>query len=140
MLYLDTSLLVSALTREKRSSDAQTWLAEQPAGSLAVSDWVKTEFSAAISAKLRNRQITAAERADVLALFTALGDESFEQLQVSPRDFRAAARFADQYKTGVHAGDALHLAVAANRGARMITLDKGLAKAASALGVSHKLL
>lgn len=42
MFYVDTSVLVAALTRESRTAEAQDWLATQPAGQLAVSDWVLT--------------------------------------------------------------------------------------------------
>ncbi|MDZ7804364.1 MAG: type II toxin-antitoxin system VapC family toxin [Thiohalophilus sp.] len=57
MLYLDTSLLVSALTNESRTTEMQQWLAAQPPEQLTISDWVITEFSGALSLKLRNRQL-----------------------------------------------------------------------------------
>lgn len=140
MLYLDTSVLVAALTNEARTELMQVWLADQPVQELAISDWVITEFSAALSVKLRTEQLTARNRAEALALFTSLAEESFTRLPVSSRDFAAAARFADQFTTGLRAGDALHLAVAGNHGARLMTLDKRLANAASNIGVSAELL
>lgn len=140
MLYLDTSLLVAALTNEARTELIQAWLADQPIQKLVISDWVITEFSAALSIKLRREQLTIHNRADALALFTSLTTESFTRLPVSSRDFIVAARFADQFATGLRAGDALHLAVASNHGARLITLDKRLASAASDVGVSAELL
>ncbi|MDO8862700.1 type II toxin-antitoxin system VapC family toxin [Haliea sp. E1-2-M8] len=71
-------------------------------------------------------------------MFTTLKEETFNCLQVTAGDFNAAARYADQFKTGLRAGDALHLALAANHGARLVTLDKGLAKAAKGLGISSE--
>jgi predicted nucleic acid-binding protein len=111
MLYVDTGILVAALTREPATGRMQAWLADQAAGMLAISEWV-------------------------LAVFTALVEASFQVLPVSGQDFRAAARLADQHATGLRAGDALHLAVASRHGARVRTLERGLAAAAEALGVS----
>lgn len=39
MIYVDTSVLVAALTPEPRTAQMQDWLAAQPAGQLAVNGW-----------------------------------------------------------------------------------------------------
>ncbi|MBV9755618.1 MAG: type II toxin-antitoxin system VapC family toxin [Alphaproteobacteria bacterium] len=139
-LYLDTSVLVSALTDEAQTPRTQAWLGRQNSGSLAISEWVATEFSSALSIKLRAGQISVANRADALALFARLRAESFEFLPISGSQFRAAARFADEYALGLRAGDALHLAICADHGATFCTLDRRLPGAAAALGVSVTLL
>ncbi|MBU6298712.1 MAG: type II toxin-antitoxin system VapC family toxin, partial [Alphaproteobacteria bacterium] len=72
MLYLDTSLLVSVLTNEAETRRMQAWLAAQAPDNLAVSEWVATEFSAALSIKLRTDQIADVHRADALAVFAQL--------------------------------------------------------------------
>lgn len=140
MAYLDTSLLVSALTHEPRTVEIQAWLAAQPVDELIISDWVITEFSSALSVKMRTGQLAPAHRADALAAFTSMTDLSFSVLPLSRLDFRAAARFADQHTTRLRAGDALHLAVAANHGIRIASLDTVLVRAAESLGVSAVLL
>jgi predicted nucleic acid-binding protein len=140
MLYLDTSVLVAALTCESRTPFVQEWLAEKPGGVLAISDWVITEFSAALSIKLRTKQINVPQRADALSTFTSLAEENFLRIVIGQQEFKAAARYADQYRTGLRAGDSLHLAASASVGARLITLDKTLAKAAAALGIGNDLL
>jgi len=134
--YLDTSLLVAALTNEAHTRPAQDWLAAQPAGSIAISDWVVTEFSAALSMKLREKRIDDSNRADVLAAFVRLADESLHLWPVTRGDYRMAARFADRHASGLRAGDALHLAIAAQRGAPVCTLDRVMIRAARALAVS----
>jgi uncharacterized protein len=139
-LYLDTSLLVAALTRESKTASVQRWLREQSTTALAVSDWAITEFSAALSLKLRERQISAEDRADVLAEFARWVEESFTLFPLSSLQFRTAARFADQYALGLRAGDALHLAVCADQGATLCTLDRRLGKAGPSFGVKTTLL
>jgi predicted nucleic acid-binding protein len=138
--YLDTSLLVAALTREAKTEAAQTWLGKQRPDELAISEWVTTEFSAALSIKLRTGQIDAGHRADALALFARLRTDTLTILPVQGAHFRTAARFADQHALGLPAGDALHLAIAADHGATLYTLDQLLAEAGSAVGVSTQLL
>jgi predicted nucleic acid-binding protein len=140
MPYIDTSILVAALTNEAETLRMQTWLGEQAAGDLTISEWVATEFSAALSIKIRTGQIEARHRAEALAAFRRLLADSFATLPISSAQFRTAARFADQHVFGLRAGDALHLAIAADHGATIATLDRGLAEAASALGVSARLL
>jgi uncharacterized protein len=139
-LYLDTSLLVAALTNEAETGRVQVWLAEQLADGIAISDWVTTEFSSALSIKLRSGQIEAVHRADALAMFTRLSADSLTVLPISGLQFRTAARFADQYALGLRAGDALHLAICADHGAMLCTLDRRLSEAGPALGVKTMLL
>jgi hypothetical protein len=135
MLYLDTSLLVAALTNEAETERMQSWLGRQPEDDLAISDWVTTEFSSALSIKLRTGQIGAAHRADALAIFTRLATDSFTVVPVSRLQFRTAARFVEQHALGLRAGNALHLAICADHGATLCTLDQRLSEAGSALSV-----
>jgi predicted nucleic acid-binding protein len=140
ILYLDTSLLVAALTNELETGRMQAWLGEQEPGRLAISDWVFTEFSAALSTKLRTGQIKTAHRAGALAMFSRLSASSFTMLVVSGLQFRTAARFADHHTLNLRASDALHLAICADYGATLCTLDRRLSKAGPALGVKTLLL
>ena len=140
MHYLDTSVLVAALTHELRSDEIQRWLASQPVAELAISEWVIVEFSSALSLKLRSGQLQREHRSEALALFTRLSEDSLTVLPVSALDFRTAARFADQHATGLRSSDALHLGIVAHHGAHLITLDQPMAAAATELGLSAELL
>ncbi len=93
-----------------------------------------------LSIKLRSGQIEAAHGADVLAMFARLVADNFSTVPVSGLPFRTAARFADQYPRGPRAGDALHLAICADHGATLCTLDRRLSEAGPALGVKTTLL
>jgi len=139
-LYLDTSLLVAALTREANTARTQACLGAQAPHSLAISEWVATEFSTALSIKLRTGQIEATHRADALAMFRRMTTEGFGIVPVSGLQFRTAARFADQSALGLRAGDALHLAICADHGATLCTLDRRLGAAGQPLGVKTTLL
>ena len=102
---------------------------------IAISDWLSTEFSAALSIKLRTGQIQAADRAHALAIFKRLRDYSFQVYPISTLHFQSAANFADNFALGLRAGDALHLAIANANAATLVTFDRKLLTAAAALNI-----
>jgi predicted nucleic acid-binding protein len=141
MRYLDTSVLVSVLTANEVASErARAWLDRQDGGDLVISEWVVAEFSAALSIKLRTGALVETQRARALAIFGAMVERSLRVLPIEGAQFRVAARLCDQFALGLKAGDALHLAVAFDRGATLCSLDRRQIEAAGSLGVMAELI
>jgi uncharacterized protein len=138
--YLDTSVMVAALTPEAHSPMVQEWLGRRGWDRCIISPWVMTEFSSALSIKLRTRQLTISDRAAALTMLHRLIDDAIATVPVEASAFRLAAHFADQHALGVRSGDALHLAVCAEAGFTLCTLDRQLAQAAPTLGVAAELV
>ena len=132
--------MVSALTLEVHSPQVQDWLGRQGLQRCVVSTWVVAELSSALSIKLRTRQITLNDRAAALTALHQLLDESMTIVPVHDAAFRLATHFADRHELGIRSGEALHLAICAEAGFTLCTLDRRLAQAGPALGVSVALI
>jgi predicted nucleic acid-binding protein len=136
MLYFDTSFLVPLVFRESTSAAVERFLSRQAVGTLAVSHWTRVEFSSALAREVRMGALGRADLVKADAQFEAMIAESFEVLLPQSVDFDLAKSFLARPKTGLRAGDALHLAIAANHRAEIIlSLDQTLLKAGRALGL-----
>src|SRR5659263_615349 len=89
-LYLDTSVVVAAITREPHTGRAHGVLARSGVD-LVISDWTVTEVSAALSMKQRMGALQEAEREIALRVFERLTRESLVQEHILPADFARAA-------------------------------------------------
>jgi predicted nucleic acid-binding protein len=136
MLYLDTSFIAPLVIAEDTSNAVEAFVLKLKPGELATSLWTQVELASLVSRKVRMGELSAAEAEAVCREFERMLSESFELLAPAAADFVAAARYLKVPKTSLRAGDALHLAIAANHGARKIlTLDSGFIDA----GKLHKL-
>ena len=140
MIYLDTSLIVSALTAEISTARAQAWLLDQNFDDVVTSEWAVTEFSSALALKVRTRHLNLDQRAAAMTAFQRLLRDSLVVTPVQSEHFRAAARYVDRHELGLRSGDALHLAITTSLGATLYTLDKAQARIGSELGVPTVLL
>src|SRR5512142_1628216 len=127
MIYVDTSVIVPLLTVEPRTQDVTDWyegLGETPTSS----DWLLTEFSSALSIKLRTGQLNETDAKRVRKEFGALLNGGLRIVPVSREAFGQAAEMVSLHGSGLRSGDSLHLAVALGLGAsHMATLDGNLA-------------
>ena len=140
MNYLDTSLVISLIAAEPSTTAAQEWLATHPDYGLAISDWVITEVASALSLVERAGRLVAESRTQTWSNLQALLAADLTVLPVSRQAFHSAAEMARRASLGLRAGDALHLAVAGEFGARIVTRDIAQARAAHSLGHPGHLL
>lgn len=133
MIYLDTSVAVALLTPEPRTADVRTWFAGLEDAPVT-SDWLIPEFTSAVAIKLRRGELTEAHAKQVHKEFDLLAANGTRLIPVSRTAFRQAAELARQYRHGLRASDALHLAAALEAGATSIaTLDGIMASNAKRL-------
>lgn len=140
MLYLDTSLVVSLVAVEPSTVSAQQWLAQLDGEQLAISDWVGTEVASALSISQRVGRLDDEGRQRAGHNLRRLIDAAFVVLPVSRHAFRTAADMCGRSDLRLRSGDALHLAVAAEENALLVTRDVAQARAANALGLLWQLV
>jgi hypothetical protein len=134
MLYLDTSFVAPLVIAEDTSNAVEAFVLKLKLGELATSLCTQVELASLVSRKIRMGELSAAEAEAVRREFERMLIESFELFVPSAADFAAAAKYLEVPKTGLRAGDALHLGIAANHGAKKIlTLDSGFIDAGKQL-------
>lgn len=135
MLYVDTSVFVSLLTREKKTSDVNAWYATctQP---LVSSVWCVTEFASALALKQRTGQVSQQSCSYAWEQFQTLCRRDLTLLPAASAHFHQAALAILKSTASLRAGDALHLAIALeNKTQGLVSLDEGLLKNAKLLKI-----
>ncbi len=135
MRYLDTSFLAPLLKSEATSDDVEMLVAGQPAGTLAISSWARVELASAVARQVRMGQASARNSFEGLEVFDRALRKRFHIWIPDANDFDDARANIIQFETGLRPGDAIHLAIAKNRRAELLTLDRGMLKAAKMLGI-----
>jgi predicted nucleic acid-binding protein len=139
MLYVDTCVLLAALTPEAHSDIAAAFLGQATA-QLAISPWSATELHSALGLKVRTKALSPSQAEAVLQGFERSLAPALLMLEVEPQDFRNAAACLRGWTTALRAADALHLAIASGRGAILCSLDAPFVMAAQQLGLDAQLI
>ena len=139
MNYFDTSFLVPFFLEEPTSSQVERFLERQPTGTPTISLWTSVEFSSALAQQLRIGKLSQEAALEAETEFNSLISASFVTVAPAAEDFERARQFLRRHETGLRSGDALHLAIASNRGAQALySLDRRLLKAGQVLGLPVK--
>ena len=136
MHYFDTSFLTPLFLPEATSESIDAFLNDLPIENRAISHWTRVEFASVIARHIRmgNLDADAARKASVK--FRIMIDGYFAILLPDRQDFDRAKDYIEYFETKLRAGDALHLAIAKNRGADAIySLDKSFIAAGKLLGL-----
>lgn len=136
MRYFDTSFLVPLVISEVTSESVHSCFRGFSTGDLAVSDWTRVEFASMLAREVRMGNMNPVAAMDAARRFELMIVESFAVLLPDRRDFNTAREWLCRFETGLKAGDALHLAIAANSGADSIfSLDKRMIASGKMLGL-----
>lgn len=136
MRYFDTSFLVPLILPEATSEPIASFFEALPADDLTVSHWTTVEFASLLAREVRMGGLDATAALEAGSRFEAMVGDSFNVLLPNRDDFDRAKDYLAHFETGLRAGDALHLAIAGNRGAEAIySLDKRMIAAGERLGL-----
>lgn len=137
--YPDVSVLLASLLDEP-STDIALELLAGPDITLVTSEWALTEMAPALGIKQRAGHILHADRDRVLANARKLTVDSFDFHAVTAAHCRVATSLIERSPAPLRGGDALNLAIAADAGATLWTLDRRMAEAGQALYLDARLL
>ncbi len=136
MLYFGTSFLAPLILPEATSEPVAGFFDVLPSGDFAVSHWTRVEFASLLAREVRTGGLDPAAAREADSRFETMVRESFILLLPNPDDFDRARECLNRYETGLRAADALHLAIAWNRGSEAIySLDKRMIAASRTLGL-----
>lgn len=132
MIYLDASVIVPLFVIEARSAEARGKILGE---TLVASPLGLAETSSAISQRVRMGEITAMVANLRLKSLDAWAANALASSDVMGQDFLTATSFIRRFDLGLRTPDALHIAIAARLGAKLLTFDAKMAAAAVALGI-----
>jgi uncharacterized protein len=133
--YLDSSILVSLIVRDKHSDVARSWFNQSDAP-VQISHFAKVEFASAVSLQMRRGDISLAQAQRYLHIFDNWLLANASAFNIMSEDFREAEKFVRRFELKLRGPDALHIATCARLKAHLITFDQTQAAAARTLGLT----
>jgi uncharacterized protein len=136
-IYLDTSALAKAYITEPGSEVVRRRIAE--ADHVFVSALNVTEMRCLLARRARAGDFTGDIESRLWSAFQSdIDTEAFDWVDVDPNTYRVAAQVIDRVApTPLRTLDALHLVIAEKlKPDRILTTDKQLSRAASAIGLT----
>jgi uncharacterized protein len=133
--YLDASVLLPTLIVEPTTEAVFEYLGRGDREFL-VSDFAAAEVASALSRLVRMALLTEADASARLADFDAWRGATSSPTDIEASDVRLAYIYVRRFDLGLRAPDALHLAITRRLDVTLVTLDRRLINAASALGVA----
>ena len=132
-VYVDASVLVSLFTPDALSARVDE-LMRRTQAAIVISDFAAAEFASAISRCVRTRELAKNHARSVFGSFDEWSARETQRVEVTSADIAVTATYLRRLDLVLRAPDAIHIAIAQRIGARLMTLDKGMIKAARSLG------
>lgn len=130
-VYVDTSFAVSLFIEDENSERVATWM-ESFTARFVVSRWAVLEFISVAAVSIRQQQLRPEEGHAVRERFSAWVKQDCMVADMLDQHFTSAFELIQGDRAPLRAGDALHLAACFRWSCTMLTLDKGLIRAAEA--------
>jgi predicted nucleic acid-binding protein len=137
--YLDASFILPTLVEEPGTASVARFLLASDQ-TLVVSEFAAAEVASVISRLVRIGALSSEIGASRLAAFDAWRASTTIDLDLQASDIRLANIFVRRFDLMLRAPDAIHAAVCQRANLRLVTLDRRLSVAATALGVQTELV
>ena len=134
IFYIDASAVL-AVVGDEVASLAVDRIVRSPEARIVISDFAIAESSAVLA---RDGRVGRWADAEMERLYRDLDIWTLgvgEKSEITPTDLVAATAFVRLPGVTLRAPDAIHIAAAQRIGATLLTLDRGMARAADVLGV-----
>lgn len=135
-LYLDASALVAVIADEPSSQKVFDAIRAADLPPL-ISDFCRAESSGVLARLVRTGAVGAGKIDPLYAALDQWSLEGGERVQIASEDVDQATELVRRHDLCLRAPDAIHITAARRLDATLLTLDKGMARAAVALALDH---